>query len=283
MKRFLALFSALLAVASWGYSQKFSLELRGGMTCASGGDFAEGIKGEMNYLRDEFKPSGEFGFPHLGMDFAAELTFRFRPKWGAGLAVGYIANAKEGQVLYDIDAISIREIIRPRMSVFPIIVRLHHWLPLSSKMQLDLSAGGGLYLARFKWDYLYNLTYQGYSGMDEYIFDSIRPGYGFQAGIGLELGLTSRASLLVGISGRYAVISKFKGDWTDKGSGDFWEYDDQGSDHYAWYYDWGFDSKTYGQIAFEDQPPIGSTISNARYARLILASCSATIGLRIGL
>jgi len=123
----------------------------------------------------------------------------------------------------------------------------------------------------------------GYSSYDAYGFTAQKGGLGFQGGLSLEFAFSPRLAFVMSILGRFASIDEFRGPWTEKGGGDFWEINDSGPDHSAWYYDWQAGGKTYGQLAFQSEQPAGAAVSNPRRAKLGLTGFAATIGLKIGL
>jgi hypothetical protein len=151
------------------------------------------------------------------------------------------------------------------------------------KLTLDLTAGVSYNIAKLSWDYMRDFTLLGYSGTDQFTYSATRGGIGLQAGAGAEYELSSGISVVLNVTARYASIAKFQGDWTERGSGNIWDFSDSGSETYAWYFDWKFNETTYPQIVFQNEKPTGTTVSNARYARLGLTGLVATLGIKIGL
>jgi hypothetical protein len=276
------LFVVLAAMVSFGYSQSFGLKLSGGLSYAGGGDLAKGIKGETEYLGADYILTGEFRGPYLGMDIGGEIIYYFGSKFGIGLGVGYSRHAKESAVSYNINQVGVQETLKPKYSVVPITANLHYLLALSPKLSLDLTAGAGYYLAMLNWDHRMDMEIMGYTGNFEYIFKSTKGTVGFQAGLGLEMKITSKAALVWTVWGRYASISELKGDWTDKGGGELWSYEDGGSGGYAWYYDLRYGSQTYARVVFDTDKPAGSNFSDVRYAKLSLTGLVTTVGIKVG-
>jgi len=269
-------------MVSFGYSQSFGLKLSGGLSYAGGGDLAKGIKGETEYLGADYSLTGEFRAPYLGMEIGGELIYYFGSKFGIGLGVGYSRHAKESAVSYNIDLVGVQETLKPKYSVVPITANLHYLLALSPNLSLDLTAGAGYYLATLDWDHRMDMEIMGYTGNFEYIFKSTKGTVGFQAGLGLEMKITSKAALVWTVWGRYASISELKGDWTDKAGGELWSYEDSGSGGYAWYYDLRYGGQTYARVVFDTDKPVGSNFSDVRYAKLSLTGIVTTVGLKFG-
>lgn len=274
----------LFAAASLGFAQKFSIKLTGGLNYAGGGDFSSGLQGQMDYLKAEYNVTGAYRFPNLGINASGEFIFHFTPNIGLGLGVGYFQHVKEGKVAYDFSFVKVEEMIKPKTSVIPITANIHYLLPVSSKINLDFSAGGGAYFTTLNWDYRSDVDIIGLKSYDQSTFKSTKTGFGLQAGVGLEYALSAKIAIGLNIVGRCAQVSGFKGAWTDSGGGDLWSYSDSGSDRLPWYYDWKLPGgHSYPQIVFQEDQPAGSTVANARLAKLILSGFSVTIGLKIDL
>ncbi len=274
----------LLAVSvSLAHSQSLTFRLGGGLSYAGGGDLANGIKGQTEYLRADFNISGEFMMPTSGLNFEGEFAYYFGSKLGLGLGFGYSRHAKESVVSYDLDVISIQETFSPKFSVMPITANLHYLWAVSPGFRIDLMAGAGYYIATLDWDQKMDMEVMGFKETFAYTFKATKGTIGLQAGLGLEMKIAPRTALVWTFVGRYASVSEFKGDWTDKGAGELlWNYEDSGSGHYAWSYDLTYAGKTYAQLAFDSDKPAGSNFSDVRYAKLDLTGFVTTLGIKFG-
>ena len=291
MKKLGALAFSLLLAASLSYSQKIAVKFGGGIGSSSGGDFASGLLGMTKYLRDEYPGAGgEFSAPRSGLSLNGEIVYYFRKDMGIGLGFGYLELSKDGAVTYTADIISAKERLQTRFNVIPITLNLHYLVPLSNAFRLDLSAGVGGYLAKLDWNYQTDLSLrlpddpsQVFNGSDTIEFESgLGFGFGLHGGAGLEYAFSPRLVVCLNLTGRLASVSGFNGSWTEKGSGDFWDFSDSGTDAYLWSYDWGVNNTTFSQLGIQKETPAGLTISNARHARLGLSGFSATVGIKIG-
>jgi hypothetical protein len=286
MKKGLMMAMILFVAVPSGFAQKFEIKLGVGPCYASHGDFAKGIKGQMAYLEDEYEVTGGYQVPYFGMIYAGECIYYFKKSMGIGLSFGYFKHVADEEVSYDIGYISVKERLKPRIDVFPVAVNFHFPLPLSAKFSMDCAGGVAYYLAMLKWDYKMSLSLLGFSGYDEYSFKSTTGGFGAQAGVSLSYALTSRIAVCFDILGRLvpaSLFSRFKGDWTESGGGDIWDYYESRSDQFAWFYDWKSGENTYSQIVFQKERPSGSTVSNERYAKLSLTGFTATVSVRFGI
>jgi len=292
LKRPGALVLSLLLAASLSYSQKIAVKFGGGMSYSSGGDFASGLLGLTNYLRDEYAGmSGEFSAPHSGLCLNGEIIYSFRKDMGIGFGIGYFGLSKDGTVTYNFNGMSAKERLRPKFDVIPVTINFHYLVPLSNAFRLDLSVGVGGYLTRLDWnfqtDFILQLPEdpsQVFSGSDALVFESgLRLGLGLDGGAGLEYALSPGFAVCLNLTGRLASVSGFNGSWTEEGRGDFWDFSDSGTDARIWSYDWRPAHTTYSQLVVQKEAPAGMSISNARHARLGLSGFSATIGIKIGL
>jgi len=279
------IFAVIVAlIASLGSAQtKFSFQLGGGMNYSSGGDLARGLRGQSDYLADEYQVSGRYDVPLWGFNFSGEFLYHLNSRFALGLGIGYFEQMKESQISYTYGFVDVIEKVSPKYAVIPITANVHYYLPLGQSLRLDLSAGAGYYLARMNYEYRQDLSLLGYNGNDVYTFQASKGGLGLQGGVGLELILSPRLALALNVLGRYASISGFSGDWTEKGGGDFWDFDESGSGEKFWYYEWNYNSKTYAQLAFQEEIPSGSTVKNARPAKLEVLGFSVLLSIKVGL
>lgn len=272
----------LLAAFTAGFGQKITLRLAGGWETFTGGDLTAGIQGQSDYLAATYAAAGSYTVPHGGWIADGEIILHLSPRFGIGLGAGYLRHMQSSQITYTVSSIATTEKITPDIRVVPITLNLHYLLPVSKRLRIDIAAGAGYYLTTWNWASRMDLALSGYAGYDEYTFKSTKGGFGFQGGLSLEYSLAENFAFVLGVTGRYASIDKFLGSWTDKGGGDFWEYDDAGTDHFAWYYDWLVGGRTFGQLAFQPSQPAGSTTSGARYAKIDLTGLAVTAGFKIG-
>ncbi|MCX6561736.1 MAG: hypothetical protein NTZ26_14630 [Candidatus Aminicenantes bacterium] len=284
MKRLLIIGGGVCLLAAVAFPQTLSLALRGGAGFASGGDLSRGLQGLMDYYAAEYDGlTGEHSFQRLGWTAGGELLFHLSPRLAIGLGAGYEMHGKESVVEYGIDAVQVTETLTPKLAVIPVTASLHLFLPVGGKIKIDLSAGGGAYLTRLDWTSSYRISLLGYTGTDDFHFQGSKWGLGAHAGLGLEWSLTPALAATLNITGRWVRVSGFQGDWTETGAGDFWSFTEGGSDYSFFYYDWSSGSTTYPQVVFQTDVPQGTTVANARQARIDLTGFTATVGIRLNL
>jgi len=287
---------AIVAAAIWvlsasmGFSQQSSITLSGGFGYAAGGDLNTSITGTSDYRRDIYGASGELLPPHSGMNFNVEFMHHFAPNFGLGMGIGFFQTSKSsGPSSFSLstpDNITLASdySITPKVSVVPVTLNLHYFLPVGSKGKFDLQAGFGYYVTVLDFrsqDSLY-LAYFGSSlrWTEDFTFRSTRGGLGFQAGVGFELEVAPNVAVILNVFGRYASVSGFAGTYTYKESGDS-AADETGSGYTFWFYDEKVDSKTYSQYDFYGEKPDWEGLSNVREGKVDLTGFGATLGLRI--
>jgi opacity protein-like surface antigen len=207
--------SAIPAGAAYGvktgFKPGFSLRLYGGLNYLKGGDLNTGLKGFCDSAIDEYSTigyshSGEYQDMHWGAAAGGELVFQFSPNFGLGVGVGYSQAAKSSAITLTRNQTD-TYIFKPRASAVPIRVEAIFFLPLSDVFRISLSAGPEYYLASVRAD----IRREYPAAWSEWNQEADGQAVGFQGGIGLEIRLSSRISLLIEGKGRYAKIKEFKG------------------------------------------------------------------------
>jgi hypothetical protein len=203
---------------------------------------------------------------------------------------------------------------QPKLIVIPVTCDLYFFIPAGKKAELFVKAGIGYYWGTLKYneaylrDYKYQADYYGsddtfwYSWIDNYTENGNRTyeakckELGYQAGIGLDLKLSSLVSLVV--EGNYRYVN-FK-DWSGNGSESLSWTEESGrsdlgttttsaneSDSWSgkvWYYEL-YDSglnKQYKRIFLHEEAPQASDlIKNVRQAEINLNGFSFRAGIKI--
>lgn len=198
--------------AGRGFKPGFYLRLYGGLNYLKGGDLNTGLKGFADSAIYEFANSGyshsggEYQDMNWGAEAGGELVFQFSRNFGLGVGADYSQAAKSSTVsLMGFD--TVKFIFNPKANVIPIKVELIFFLPLSNAFRISLSAGPEYYLASVRAD----IRREYPASWLEWNQEADGQGIGFQGGIGLEIRLSRRISLLIEGKGRYAKIKEFKG------------------------------------------------------------------------
>jgi len=293
MKKVFTCLFCVLALASLGFSQ-FTFKFKAGMAWIDGNDYNSIITGQMNYADDVKNPGtsvqGSFEKLKSGTNFQGELIFDVTPSFGLGLGAGYFKAGKESTVKLDTTfwllwiplLWNVENTYTPKLSVIPIFLNLHYYLPVASILNIDFYGGPGYYLTSFDFT---NDWEWGIAGLfpqaGTETFKASKGTIGFQGGIGLEVELAAGFGLFLDICGQYAKISELKGDWTDKQVGFFNNWSKSGSGYYFWYYDWQVGGKKYAWGAFAEDKPSDPSFSGVRKAAINLTGYSLSGGIKI--
>ena len=206
---------AISAAAADGFGRGFkpglSLRLYGGLNTMQGGDLNSGMKGICDatiyeYSNMGYSHSGEYQELHRGAEAGAELVFQFHRNFGLGIGAGY-GQAEKSSVVTLTRNQTDRYIFNPKASVIPVRVELIFYLPLNDNVRISLNAGPEYYLASVRAD----IRREFPTWWSEWNQEAEGQGLGFQGGIGLEIRLSRRISLLIEGKGRVAKIKDFEG------------------------------------------------------------------------
>lgn len=286
MKKYctLLLLGCLCASLAYSADSKFSLALEawGGWSTTRTGDFGAAIQGYTSFNKSLYPGlTGGFESPSSGMAFGGELVAYLGPL-GIGLGSGFARYAKDSGFSYTTGDVTSAERFQPFATLIPITLNIHYILPAFGKLRIEPWGGSGFYLTKFHWEQTTTVSLAGYQGVDVFVFDGRKSAVGFQAGVDLSYRLTSWLDVVLNIAGRFVSVSKIEGDWTETGTGDFWDFSDGGKT-WAWAYDWTYQNKTYTLLAFQNDQPSGTTVSNAHSAKLSLNAFSIVLGIKVKL
>lgn len=262
---------ALLLFPGLIKAEKIELRLLAGMNYLSGGDINKGDNPwiglfAMAGYSMETKPV------HLGFDFGGDIIINLTPKIGIGFGVGYIQGAKTSELTFS-NGEEGTFTNKPKISAVPIKLGLFFNIPLSEVMNVVFNVGGGLYLAK----YSYNFRIEANGGWAELNQETNASGLGFHGGIGLEFNLAPNIAFVIEGQGRYAKFGGFEG--TCESSGDI---EDSGKvEGTLYYYEWREEGKIYPTVFVSSQRPPGSVFSNVREAKVDFSGFTLMAGIKI--
>ena len=308
---------------------EFSLKLSAGAGWLDGGDLNSSIAGWKDYYQDRTSSSfsSSYGLKELRRipEIQAELAVRFSSRWSVGLAVGFIPGATSGEVstllseeeAYSLPSggggvISLEEeltgLLKYELRAVPVLLTVYWSFPLRNNLELNLGAGGGLYLGRFTYReeslyYLNSIDTQNTAGEPAQYFDlyelaveysekASARGFGAHGLVGLDYRISPSLAVTFEVVGRWAGLDDWRGEKTDA---------------YEWSQTWGFGggfseegefeestegklwrvdargettSGTYPRLVFQADEPASASNSNVRPARINLGGVSVRIGFR---
>ena len=183
----------------------FELYFSLGGSYISGGDLNRGIQGLADYHSDLLadRGTGEVNATHLSYILGGELTFPLSSRFLLGLGADYFLRERESVVEFQEGPSTETLILRPKIQAFPLRLVISYY-PFPS---FYVKSGIEYYFAKYA--YLYRSLRLGL--WEQWQGEAEAQGFGFVAGFGYELRLSSVFSFIVEATGRYAKIKGFKG------------------------------------------------------------------------
>jgi hypothetical protein len=272
MKKIVIALSLCVFLAATAQGGKLSLKFNGGGTYLLGGDFNKACDGLRDYeksilgagetLVDNLKKLG------LGFQFGGEVLYELSPSFAAGLEIGYLSASVDSG--FERSAVSFKQTLSPALSAVPITLNMHYFIPLGTKMKLNIVAGAGAFLSHLKYGYDIVSTSYPYSGTWK---PETKTVFGAKAGVGLEYRLSNRIALTFDIGGRFAEVTGFKGPWSGtyvgvarSGTGTIYYYELDGK---------------YPLVGIYETLSSAGHYQNVREAKFSLSGVSALIGVRV--
>ena len=191
-----------------------SVRVYGGWRQLVGGDVNQAIENSTRatlanfyFHPDDVDPAAN----EQGVEYGADLVFHLTPRVGLVAGIGLIESESESVI-----EIPSTRVLPPagtttalHIRAVPVRFGVQYAYPLGRRLRLLLEGGGGLYFTRLQWSdrtevyeraRITDLRSQT-SGFD----------YGLHGGISLDVGLTERFGLVVGVQGAYANIGGLEG------------------------------------------------------------------------
>jgi hypothetical protein len=215
MKKAILVAVLCLSLTVGAFALDYSVRVSGGVSLLFGGDYNAAVKGENDYFNAVplAVVNTQFSKLNLGLDFGAEFILQFTDSMGVGLGAGYVRASSDSTLAAHYGMIGVSTNFKPTVSVIPVTLSFHYFLPLSSSLKLHFFAGPGLYITSTTFDETMvgtlgpveevNMTF-ALTGDSKVVF-------GGQGGVGLELGLSRNVALLLDVAGRYLNISSVSG------------------------------------------------------------------------
>jgi len=275
----LFLLTLSLAIAPGRAEAGLAIRIFGGPGYQNIGDLNNGLKG----LSDSFayygaglgySAAGTYDPIHTEMNFGGDIIFQFSPNIGIGFGSGFLRVARTSELKLTAPTPALHDEVfkfSPEVTVIPIRAGLFFFLPLGSRLQISLNAGGEYYLASIS-----SVVLDDYPGWwwGEREDEARGQGFGFRGGLGLEIRLSPGLSLILEGQGRLGKVKELNGSHTYRNSFGF-EETEQGTLYY-WTDLWLFQPFPY--VAVNDTLPSEPWQQNPRKAVLDLSGWSAVAG-----
>jgi len=257
---------------------RLGLRLWGGLNTLSGGDLNEGTKGWFEYYRldelNSYTPGGEFQPTHLGYDLGGDLLFQFSPVLGIGVGAGYLTASRSFSLNYTRPGWDpVVYTSKTALGAVPLRLSLYYSLPLGPSFHITFHLGGGYYLANLK----LHIRAENPTYFEDYDFhQATGGGLGFHGGLGLEIALSEAVSLVLDLTGRWAVISNFHGDFTVSNT---WSHGTTPDADLYFFKALDPPFGTFPLLFMSSAEPSGPAFSDVRRARIDLSGLSSVVGL----
>jgi opacity protein-like surface antigen len=283
MKKVLIVVCLCCALASFSFGAGFSLKLSGGLSYLMGGDYNDIIQGRTDYYNNAsgLTISSDLKKLSLGWNAGAEAIMLFTDSVGVGLGVGYISASNEGTMAGTVGMLALSDTYRPTLSAIPVTVNFHYFMPIGPSMNIHFFAGPGIYFGSMNIEEELSIPILA-TDLVQSIKPESKTAFGFQGGLGLEIGLSGNMFFVLDIQGRYVSFSDLQGPYTTTGTifGIPVSVSGTGS---IWYTETLSSGTYYPNWAIDDTQPTGSGYRNVRKASLSLSGVSAQAGFRIAL
>lgn len=327
-------------LSEWKAKGRISLSISGGTSLINGGDLNGTIRGYNEFIRDwndHYQTDYSIDWKEFGwiQNLKAEVLLNLSNSFSLGLGVEYLTRTQKGTMtLNDAYSGTVDEDLyyynyslednfsswpQPKLIVIPVTCDLYFFIPAGKKAEVFVKAGVGYYWSTLKYsesylqDFKYQADYYGiddtfwYSWIDNYTEDGTRTyeakckELGYQAGIGLDIKVSSLVSLVVEANYRYVNLKDWSGNgseslsWTEEsGRSDLGTTTTSGNesdswDGKIWYYELYIPdlNKQYKHIFLPKEAPKegelmqGAEIKNVRQAEINLNGFSLRAGIKI--
>jgi len=287
MKRSVAFLSAFVALTIFLFAGEDAgspskntagLRLYGGLNYLTAEAFNRGLEGQLDmwrYAASVEGSSGETNFAgaHWGFDVGADLLLPLSPRAWLQVGAAIVSASAVSQADFGPqDAVPSGHEVKITPRALSIQASLCYLVPISSFLGVRIQAGAAYFLARPEAEY--RREWSDYWELDRYALKS--KGFGYQAGIGLELGLNRWAAIFLEGLGRYARIPNFSGtlELTSSEEGQVL----RDGDLYIYDYKLG-EGAVFTFIDVLDREPSGPAFSEVRKAMVDFSGFSLNLGL----
>jgi len=284
MRKTILFLSILFIAAAAAPAQLISFKLTGGMTWIDGDDYNKGIAGLNRYIQDTTTTrTGSFRELTNGFHALGEIIVHTRSGFAVGFGGGYYRLGQDssvtGQGMQSDAAFDFSSTYKPRLSVIPLFINLHYFVPLASKAKLDLYAGPLFQVVQYTFE---NPSTTSVDAVSQTVtYTASQTSFGFEAGLGLSCNIMPGVALIIDGCYRNGEATDLKGNWAVLGTSASGTINKSSAEYYVWAYDYA-PGGTYSLVDFFDaNGPAGEFISGARKAVIRLSGITASAGLKI--
>jgi|GEM_PF-4532907 len=272
-------------------SAQFSLRIKSGINHISPKEYNDAITGRNAYLTEKVvvpPMQGSLSPFRFGWNVDGEVVWNFMQDFSLGLSAGYTRFATDDRLIYQYPTTSPTYLFggtynyKTSVAVVPVALKFHYSRSLTKSMILTAGLGPALNLCSF--DYASDFT-GGYMGASDWDLTQTlaahKSVFGFEGEIGLEIPLAKKIFAEINLSGRFAKLSEFNGDYSEIGTDGSDSWNQKSGEGYLFFYDYERDGKVYRQYGYTDSP--NATYRNFQKGMINLSGMSISTGIRVAL
>ena len=187
---------------------RLSVRVYGALRQLWGGDVNQGVKYSALAVASNLYSGryplkdGDVAEISWGKEYGADLVFHLTPRLGLVGGVGFIASYSAGQI--EIPRASGRrasgQITALALGVVPVRFGAQYAIPLGRRRSLIVDGGAGLYFTRLRWSDRAEVYER--QRITHLRSETSGSGFGLHGGVSLDIGLSNRMGLVVGVPGR---------------------------------------------------------------------------------
>lgn len=251
---------------------RFTLSLSGGLNYIMVGDLNQGSQGLADFYGATLgeTPAGSVSSLHWSYILGGELSYYFAPKMAINLGLDYFFGNIESSTEFKDRKFVERFTTGPKVRDIPVSLTFSYY-PYEF---LRFKLGVEYHLAKCEYYY----RYEDQNRWQEWRGNASSSAVGFIAGIGLEKAISSKLSLFLEASGRYAQIENFDG--TDEYLDSEGAVSNEKGKLYIWEGHANAD-ESYPLVFIRERKPSEAGVSNARLAVVDFSGFTIKLGIKI--
>jgi opacity protein-like surface antigen len=269
--------------------EKFSLRISAGYGFSGFGDVNMAEKGHNARFADladsmGFDKTGELALPHQGLDFNGEIVLRVAKPLEIGIGLGRLFRAKnDSMVAIEESSSGARSFVRwtTKATATPLLLNAYYRLSISPRLSGFIKAGLGYYIANLELATEKESELLGIETWSRLISKGRDYALGYQAGLGIEYGISGTFSLFAEGGWRFVNFKNWSitYDYASNSLTDttrtamWWSVEELNRDT----------GKFYPGLVYSDQEPAGAIYEQVRKAEIDFSGWTIQLGLKIRL
>jgi hypothetical protein len=273
------IFALLVLLPDLDGENRISIKLTAGLNYSLYGDINAGVRGDLNYWRDQVISLGGLYVNntkplHVGPISFVDFIYKLNSRYSIGLGVGYVRanNRSEMTLRWPLEPESTAAAM-PDVRAIPFRLSVLDFIPINQRINIIFAAGLDTYFAQFR-----SSDWPGGAGNSNHQ-KAFGIGVGVRYGVELDIKLASSLAFVLEGQGCYAKIRGFHG--TLKSGGSTLPYEEDGTLYY-WEFMGGPGNLTpYPHVLIQETRPSADVYANVRKARVDFSGFSILAGIKI--